>query len=470
MEVVFLILILLILAVFILGAVILFNIFMPYYAGDFFPFSIFTIYFICFAASLPAAARPRFRAAPVLIIFYPLVFCYLCLLNHMALVMSTALAFLFALILPRGSASSQLLFTDAGDTVALNGYKKRGVYGGFIHLGACFSIVLLAATFLFPSHSLLWQVRRFPVDMSKRTFDSPAVVSGAVTVSATKDDDALLVADFFDVGGISSPAKEAGLCEDDVVIEINGEPALHSDFITVGPDGSPVDFTILRIDENDKLAAHTFTVTPIYSEEDAAWRVGLTYYQGSYLGGSVQTLSFFYPENGRFAATAHESEGFDIDGNVSGELYSGKVVSFDEEGLDADPLAHIGTVNFSSKYGTFGMIENMDGTEYPISEKSAVRFGRASLLSAFEGGDVEQYDVFITGTYRISGRDVLTLTVTDERIIEKGGLRRGMSGSPIVQNGRIIGALSNMDAGGISAYATYAADMAHELKIFFEKE
>ena len=104
-----------------------------------------------------------------------------------------------------------------------------------------------------------------------------------------------------------------------------------------------------------------------------------------------------------------------------------------------------------------------DGEAMPIAKKSELRPGRATLLSGFTGGEIEEYSILITGTYRIDQRDVFCLVVTDKRLLDAGGITRGMSGTPVIQNGKIIGALSNACSDGKCAYATFASDMAHEL-------
>ena len=179
---------------------------------------------------------------------------------------------------------------------------------------------------------------------------------------------------------------------------------------------------------------------------------------------SVQTMTFADPVTKAFAATAHSSEEIynNID-SLKGIVFSARATGRDEDGLTAVTELPIGETLRTDNYGAYGILTNVTGKAIPLSQKSEFTLGPATLLSAFEGNGVKEYDIFITGTYRIDSRDVLCFIVTDSRIIDKGGITRGMSGSPVIQKGKLIGALSNMDGGGRSGYATFARDMAFSI-------
>lgn len=330
--------------------------------------------------------------------------------------------------------------------------------------------LLFLLSCIFSSPALIWQARLFPNDFtSKETLSGNVLSSGKVTGTAWYDTNSVYVVDFFDIetedGTVSSPSLTAGLRRGDIITHIDSVFAAKSDLITVGATENPVSIDVLRTKKDGKTENLTFTVTPRYSVSDGKYLIGMSYYNSAPVATSIQTISFIYPKTGYFAATAHSSDGlYDNNSAITGVLLNASAIGRDDDGLTVSPSNEvIGSILSSNGYGAYGICAANGTAEMPIAEKREIRYGKATLLSDFEGGSITEYDVFVTGTYRIDSRDVICFTVTDERIKKAGGITKGMSGSPLIQNGKIIGALSNMDHGGISAYATYAHDMAHEL-------
>ncbi len=372
-------------------------------------------------------------------------------------------------------------FTSSGDLIVIKRRRRRTalevyafVTNGFMIL----IIILMALTLSFPSPSKYWYVRQFVTGRTAGSEYEPiAAASGRVTEAVWFNEKSILAAGFFDIntpeGEKPSPCRSAGIKLGDVITKIDECDALDSDFIKKGPNGGTYTFEVLRPNaisgEYDELS---FKVTPLFSVDDNLYRVGMNYYQGASLGASVQTLSFYYPSDMRFAATAHSFDEMlnNID-NRAGALFKAVVTGRDKAGLSAVPNKRIGDLKYSDGYGSFGILtEAEEGKLLPIAKKNEVKRGKACLLSSFEGTEIREYEVYITGTYRIEDRDVLTLIAEDERIRDFGGVTRGMSGSPIIQNGKIVGALSNMDQEGISVYATYACDMAGEMALLFGED
>lgn len=446
--------------------------FCPFYEAE--PYLMLPLFVLCaFSAlciSLPAlSARSKIRLA--LSLFFPFAFSFSAATNTIVSAMAILLAALSSLLcLPKKEVREFIDFAPSGEALVIKRFSKRTLKHTYIfatNFLMLFFLVLSVCTLCFTSPTRIWRAHFFPIDLSEKSLPGEsAVPSGQVTAVLWHGEDILLVAGFFDIGSSPSPCREAGLREGDIITEIDGRAALSSSFITDGATDKDAHLTVLRPkDDGESYETLTFTVTPIYSEEEGLYRIGMTYYSGASLGASVQTLSFYYPETNLFAATAHSSD--PLLGNIynlSGTLASATVIGRDEEGLSVEGGDVIGTVSFTNGYGIFGTLSDSHGGAVPIAKKSEVRRGRATMLSSFEGGEVREYDVYITGTYRIDGRDVITLLAEDERIVSFGGVTRGMSGSPIIQNGKLIGALSNMDGGGCSAYATFAYDMAHELE------
>lgn len=445
--------------------------FYPFYKTE--PYLLLPVFVLCalsaLCISLPALGR-RSKVRFTLSMLFPFAFCFSAVTNAVVSVWITVIAAASALLyLPKKRKYEFIDFAPSGEMLITKRRADRTLRHTYIfatNVLMLLFLILSVFTLCIKSPSRIWQAHLFPIDLSEKPLPGDcAVPSGNVTATLWYGDDILLVAGFFDIGSAPSPCEEAGIKEGDIVTEINGESALSSSFIINGATESPAVLTVLRAnDDGESFETLSFTITPLYSEDDGVYRIGMTYYSGASLGASVQTLSFYYPDTGLFAATAHSSDPLlDNVYNLSGALSLSTVTGRDEDGLTVEGGDIIGEVAFTNDYGAFGTLSEASGEALPIAKKSEIRRGRAAMLSSFEGGEVKEYDVYITGTYRIDGRDVITLLAEDERIVNFGGVTRGMSGSPIIQNGMLIGALSNMDAGGYSAYATFAYDMASVL-------
>ena len=110
----------------------------------------------------------------------------------------------------------------------------------------------------------------------------------------------------------------------------------------------------------------------------------------------------------------------------------------------------VGTVTVNSDGGIFGTVADADfltgGTPVPVASPSQVKTGRATILATVHGDDTAEYTVDIVRVYGdgASTRNML-LHITDQRLLDAtGGIVQGMSGSPILQNGRIVGAVTHV--------------------------
>lgn len=420
--------------------------------------------------TLPAVNVKR-RFSKVLFLFVPYFTVYVLTYNVIAGLIALFAGVIIGIALPRKSYYTKILFTSDNTPFKVKYTPKASFDKIYYRTALCvggFMTWLLAFSLIFTTPSYIWQVKAFPNDFTvKETFSEDVLPSGEVTSAFWYDTNALLVADFFDIetpyGTVPSPALTSGLETGDIITKINGQSAYVSDFIEKGSDGTDAVLTVKRAGSDGHFEDLTISVTPVYSTADEKYLIGMSFYTSATVATSVQTVSFVYPDTGYFAATAHSSDDiYENPESLTGVLLSAHATGRDEDGLTVTPGEITGSILHSNDYGTFGITIANGENPLPIAKKSEVRLGSAVLVSDFEG-EKNEYSVFITGTYRIDSRDVICFIVTDDRLIAKGGITRGMSGSPIVQKGKVIGALSNMDQGGYSAYATYAHDMAHEL-------
>ena len=414
-------------------------------------------------------------------LFIPYLSLYSVTYNAIFTLFAFVLSIVLSLLLPKKKYYTKILFTDDNNLFYIKytlRKTKKQLFTRMTNIFACFVFLIYLAGFIFTIPNPVWLIRAFPIDLSQKELPKGEVIaSGVVSNAYWYDENSLLVTATYDIkdenGGVFSPCKEAGLLPFDFIVKINSRPAYTSDLIKSGiSDGTPVTLTVNRRVKDSSLKEIDLTVTPIYSPQEDRYLIGMMYYPvkdihysaNAALVTSVQTVAFAYPDTGYFAATAHSSEDVykDID-SLSAHITSSFVFGTSKEGIMTAPFEYIGDIHFTNNYGSFGKLNHTYGNTLPIATKSKVHPGKATLLATLNGTTPVEYEVYITGTYRIDSRDVFCLIGTDERLKESGGITYGMSGSPIIQDGVLVGALSNTDSGGYCGYATYAYDMAHQI-------
>ena len=197
----------------------------------------------------------------------------------------------------------------------------------------------------------------------------------------------------------------------------------------------------------------TVSVTPEITPEGP--KLGLYLRQGI---TGIGTVTYYDPETKSFGTLGHGVN------NASGKLlelcqgnaYSARVVSL-RKGVSGQPGQLMGTVESKTPIGTltkntargvFGTNETgWEGKAVPVAASSEVKTGKATILSTVDGDGVQEYSVEILKIYpksKTNGRNLL-LKVTDPQLLQTtGGIVQGMSGSPILQNGKLIGAVTHV--------------------------
>ena len=247
-----------------------------------------------------------------------------------------------------------------------------------------------------------------------------------------------------------SPAQEAGILPGDIILEINGTaPKGSEDVAPLLRSGSTV--TIRR---NNSIK--NINVSPAI-DEDGVLRLGAWVRDSS---AGIGTLTYINPDTLTYGALGHGiSEGdtgvmFDV---ASGTIEGSHVLSI-EKGKKGAPgqvsgsfhgAEEIsGTITKNCEEGIFGDIFPayvFDTKEYPIGVMSQVRCGDATILSAIDG-EIKEYKISILRSMPYgSATKGLAIEVTDRTLLEKtGGIVQGMSGSPIIQNGKLVGAVTHV--------------------------
>lgn len=258
-------------------------------------------------------------------------------------------------------------------------------------------------------------------------------------------------------GKIYKPYQECGIQEGDSITHINGkEIASTEDMmeeINVLADNS-VELTFIHDNE-----IKTGKIVPVKNKENV-YKIGL-WVRDSAAG--VGTVTFYNEETKCFAALGHAITDVDtgeILSTSSGEIDGAKILSIvkgekNEPGKIEGTIRSnimIGNIYNNTQFGIFGVIKNIENLnlnfnrKMKIASRKEIKTGEAICLSNIDG-EVKEYKLNITKIYQNNNYDnkSMLITITDENLINKsGGIVQGMSGSPIIQNGKFVGAITHV--------------------------
>lgn len=298
-------------------------------------------------------------------------------------------------------------------------------------------------------------IRRVEVEVA----GSKRLIPGGMAVGVALRTDGVLVVGTSDVTGSDSPAVQGGIRTGDVLRTVNGVHITSSDQLTRLIEETGVQPLVVEYSRNGEVM--TTTVLPQADEASGTLRIG-AWVRDSTAG--VGTLSFYDPDTKRYAALGHAITDGDT-GQVltvsQGQVLAADIVGV-EKGQKGRPgelkgsFLHdarvMGTLTSNSILGIYGALDDAPANALypdglPIGLRSGVHTGAAQILSTVDADGLRAYDVEIT---RVNPQSApapksMVLHVTDERLLEAtGGIVQGMSGSPIIQDGRLIGAVTHV--------------------------
>jgi stage IV sporulation protein B len=289
------------------------------------------------------------------------------------------------------------------------------------------------------------------------------------------------LADIKTSAGTVNPASDAGLKIGDIITTINGKTAGANTDVENAIEscgGRPVRLTVSRGSEKIPI-----TLNPVRSESDDLYKAGL-WVRDSTAG--IGTLTFYDPAGKCFAGLGHGI--CDSDTGQLMPLLSGDIVPVTISGItkgvrgtpgelrgyfsDRDP---IGTLSANVECGVYGMMKRpIEGKAIKIAMKQDVKVGPVKICTTISGSAPQLYDARIEKIdYResVSSKN-LVLRITDQRILSQaGGIVQGMSGSPIIQNGKLVGAVTHVFVDDPTrGYGIFAENMLTESKAISARE
>ena len=257
-------------------------------------------------------------------------------------------------------------------------------------------------------------------------------------------------------GKTISPSGDAGIIVGDIITRIDDEnisTRAELEKAIEKMDGAPISVHLLR--GGRKLQV---TLTPHKSAE-GIFELGLHLRDGM---SGVGTLTFYDPETGVFGALGHSIN--DLETGSVFPLKGGYIMRASitevipgQSGMPGqligsfNPHDKLGNLSKNSFCGIFGTMEQNDIARaheaLPIASGKELKTGDAVILSNVYGNTVEEYAIEITRIYEgaeSQGRNMM-IKVTDPRLLKRtGGIVQGMSGSPIIQNGKLVGAITHV--------------------------
>lgn len=260
--------------------------------------------------------------------------------------------------------------------------------------------------------------------------------------------DSVTVAAFDD--SIDSAARAGGLRIGDEILSIDGQAIDSAEDVRSALNSCGDDVEILVSRDGKK---HRLTLIPQDSGDGK--RLGVYLRQGI---AGIGTVTYYDPETHAFGTLGHGVS--DAKGNLVqmtlGNLYTGQVLSV-KKGTSgqpgqlrgsADPAEAIGTIAKNTPQGVFGISkEGWLGEPLPVAAYGDIAIGPATIRSTVIGDMVQEYSVEIMKIYpedRSDNRNFL-IRITDPTLLDTtGGIVQGMSGSPIIQNGKFVGAVTHV--------------------------
>ena len=258
--------------------------------------------------------------------------------------------------------------------------------------------------------------------------------------------------------GIERPFENSGLKTGDIITHINGIEVNNVDDIAQVLSTCNGEKVKLSVKRNGELSE--IFIEPALDRITNTYKLGLWIKEDAV---GIGTLTFVNATTKRFGSLGHSindsetNECIDVSG---GNIYESKILGIKKgkSGKAGELIGTfsrenvIGSVDKNCEYGVYGFVDDVenfivDKTSIDIGGRLSAKPGKAQILSCLDGETIETYDIEIIKTNFQSScnEKSMVIRVTDKDLIEKtGGIVQGMSGSPIIQDGKLIGAVTHV--------------------------
>ena len=278
------------------------------------------------------------------------------------------------------------------------------------------------------------------------------LVPGGQSIGVALKTGGVVVVGTSDVGNSPGPSRLAGLKNGDVIVEINGKPVAGAEHVAELLKNGKNTISYMRGDSR-----RTAVLETAYDGDGA--KLG-AWVRDSAAG--VGTLTYYDPQTGSFGALGHPVT--DADAGIvlpvaDGSIYENSIVGV-EKGRDGTPgeilgqfygKAEAGEIQINDGCGIFGVSGGIEGSLYPegieIAARNEVHPGKAEILTTVDGNGLRAFgcEIIRIEDYSPDTNRSFAIRVTDDELIGiTGGIVQGMSGSPIIQDGKLVGAVTHV--------------------------
>ncbi len=254
------------------------------------------------------------------------------------------------------------------------------------------------------------------------------------------------------------PYENTGIEQGDMLIKLNNESiSCTAELLEKVYNSKGQEMQVEYVRDGEVL---TTSIIPIMAE-DNKYKLGLWVRDAA---AGVGTASFYDVTTKTFAALGHGILDVDTEEllNIAeGEFITSKIASI-KKGTKGNPGKIQGTIDNgitigkvykNTEFGVFGKVTNESSLDIDLSKavevatRDQIKLGKAQIMCTLENNETKKYDIEITKIYTNNNENnkSMLVKITDKELIEKtGGIIQGMSGSPIIQNGKVIGALTHV--------------------------
>ena len=260
-------------------------------------------------------------------------------------------------------------------------------------------------------------------------------------------------------GRKESPARLAGIEIGDTILKINNEEVTDSEDVSRIINFNKGGKVQIALERNNKLIIRE--INPIRCTADGKYKIGLWIRDST---SGIGTLTYYSPQNNQFAALGHGITDMDTGKIMSvrdGEIFPSTILSV-KKGMKGEPgelrgifineNKSLGNIRVNTECGIFGIAETKINNPIftrplPVASKNEIKTGKAQIITTIDGINPKLYDIEIEKLIKQDkpSSKSMIIKITDKELLRKtGGIVQGMSGSPIIQDGKIIGAVTHV--------------------------
>lgn len=255
-----------------------------------------------------------------------------------------------------------------------------------------------------------------------------------------------------------SPFVNCDIQEGDTIIKVNDKEIDNIGNLQEVVNDCNGENVLLTLIRNGSIV--TSNITPVQTEDDE-YKLGLWVKDAA---TGVGTMTYYEKNTGSFAALGHGIMDSDTEQLIdieSGEIVTSSVMSITKADINSPGEIRgtilnqktIGEVEKNTQFGIYGKLDNLTSLNIdtneslPVALRNEIQVGDATLLCSLDGKTTQEYKIKIEKIFSNNNYDnksMLIRVVDDALIKNTGGIIRGLSGSPIVQNGKFVGAVTNV--------------------------